>query len=219
MANVFITWGGWDGHEPEQTAAICADALRAEGHDVTVSDDLAPLADDDFMAQQDLVVPVWTMSTIAREQEAGLLKAVRNGTGCAGWHGGMGDSFRNNVEYQFMVGGQFICHPGGIIDYRVNITSDDPIVAGMDDFAMTSEQYFMHVDPSNEVLATTTFSGEHWGVDWVKDVTMPVAWKKRYGKGRVFYSSLGHVASDFDVPEAKEIMRRGCLWAMRQGES
>ncbi|MDE0007663.1 MAG: ThuA domain-containing protein [Gammaproteobacteria bacterium] len=219
MANVFITWGGWNGHEPEQTAAICADALGADGHDVTVSDDLAPLADESFMAKQDLVVPVWTMSTIAREQEAGLLKAVREGTGCAGWHGGMGDSFRNNVEYQFMVGGQFICHPGGIIDYRVNIASDDPIVAGMDDFAMTSEQYFMHVDPSNEVLATTTFSGEHWGVDWVKDVTMPVAWKKRYGKGRVFYSSLGHVASDFDVPEAKEIMRRGCLWAMRQGES
>ena len=216
MANVFITWGGWDGHEPQQTAAICAEALRAEGHAVTVSDDLAPLADEGFMAAQDLVVPVWTMARISREQEAGLLKAVRAGTGCAGWHGGMGDSFRNNVEYQFMVGGQFICHPGGIIDYRVQIASSDPIVAGLDDFAMRSEQYFMHVDPSNEVLATTTFDGAHWGIDWVKGVTMPVAWKKRYGAGRVFYSSLGHVAADFDVPEAKEIMRRGCLWAMRE---
>ena len=215
MANVFITWGGWDGHEPEQTAAICARALEAEGHAVTVSDDLAPLTDESFMGAQDLVVPVWTMATITREQEAGLLKAIRAGTGCAGWHGGMGDSFRNNVEYQFMVGGQFICHPGGIIDYDVRIASADPIVAGLEDFAMRSEQYFMHVDPSNEVLATTTFKGEHWGIDWVKGVTMPVAWKKRYGAGRVFYSSLGHVAADFDVPEAKEIMRRGCLWAMR----
>ena len=106
------------------------------------------------------------MSGISREQEAGLLKAVRAGAGCAGWHGGMGDSFRTNVEYQFMVGGQFICHPGGIIDYSVNIVSDDPIVAGLDDFQMHSEQYFMHVDPSNEVLATTTFAGEHWGIDW-----------------------------------------------------
>ena len=215
MANVFITWGGWDGHEPEQTAAICAQALEAEGHAVTVSDDLAPLADETFMAAQDLVVPVWTMATISREQEAGLLKAIRAGTGCAGWHGGMGDSFRNNVEYQFMVGGQFICHPGGIIDYDVRIASADPIVAGLEHFSMCSEQYFMHVDPSNEVLATTTFEGEHWGIDWVKGVTMPVAWKKRYGAGRVFYSSLGHVAADFDVPEAKEIMRRGCLWAIR----
>ena len=215
MSEVFITWGGWKGHEPEQTAAICADLLRDEGHRVTVADSLDALGDEDFMAGIDLVVPVWTMSRIGMDQEAGLLDAIRNGTGCAGWHGGMGDSFRNNVEYQFMVGGQFICHPGGIIDYDVQIASDDPIVAGLGDFRMRSEQYFMHVDPSNEVLATTTFQGEHWGIDWVKGVTMPVAWKKRYGAGKVFYSSLGHVAADFDVPEAKEIMRRGCLWAMR----
>ena len=215
MGSVFITWGGWNGHEPEQTAGIFADVLAAEGHEVTVSDSLEALADESFMAGIDLLVPVWTMSQIRREEEAGLLKAIRAGTGCAGWHGGMADSFRVNVEYQFMVGGQFICHPGGVIDYEVNIASDDPIVAGLDDFEMHSEQYFMHVDPSNEVLATTTFQGQHWGIDWVKDVTMPVAWKKRYGAGRVFYSSLGHVARDFDVPEAKEIMRRGCLWAMR----
>ncbi len=211
----FITWGGWNGHEPEQTASIFATVLRDDGFSVEVSDSLEKFCDPEFLQDQDLIVPVWTMSTITMEQERGLLAAIRNGTGCAGWHGGMADSFRNNVEYQFMVGGQFICHPGGIIDYDVNITSDDPIVAGLDDFQMKSEQYFMHVDPSNEVLATTTFSGEHWNVDWVKGVTMPVCWKKRYGSGRVFYSSLGHVANDFDVPEAREIMRRGMVWAAR----
>ncbi|MCY3622836.1 MAG: ThuA domain-containing protein [Gammaproteobacteria bacterium] len=215
MGRVFITWGGWNGHEPEQTAGIFADVLTAEGHEVSVSDSLEALADESFMAGVDLLVPVWTMSQIGPEQEAGMLKAIRAGTGCAGWHGGMADSFRLNVEYQFMVGGQFICHPGGVIDYEVDIASDDPIVAGLDDFQMHSEQYFMHVDPSNQVLATTTFKGEHWGIDWVEGVTMPVAWKKRYGAGKVFYSSLGHVAADFDVPEAKEIMKRGCLWAMR----
>lgn len=215
MGRVLITWGGWDGHEPEKTAGLCADMLSAEGHEVTVTDRLDPFADEAFLDGVDLVVPVWTMSRIGRTEEAGLLKAIRAGTGCAGWHGGMADSFRNNVEYQFMVGGQFICHPGGIIDYEVSIVSDDPIVAGLDDFEMHSEQYFMHVDPSNDVLATTTFQGEHWGIDWVKGVSMPVAWKKRYGAGKVFYSSLGHVAADFDVPEVREMMRRGCLWAMR----
>ena len=104
---------------------------------------------------------------------------------------------------------------GGIIDYEVNITSDDAIVAGLSDFSMKSEQYFMHVDPSNEVLATTTFAGDQWGIDWVSGVKMPVCWKKRYGRGKVFYSSLGHVASDFNVSEAKEIMKRGMLWATR----
>ena len=213
--NAFITWGGWDGHEPEQTATIFAEVLRTEGYHVEVSNALDAFEDEAFTNSQDLIVPVWTMSGISRGQETGLLQAIRTGTGCAGWHGGMADSFRQNVEYQFMVGGQFICHPGGVIDYKVNITSSDPIVSGLSDFTMHSEQYFMHVDPSNEVLATTTFSGSYWNIDWVKDVVMPICWKKRYGAGRVFYSSLGHVAADFDVPQAREIMKRGCLWATR----
>ena len=215
MKRALITWGGWLGHEPEQTACTFAEVLSKEGYIVSVIDTLDVLADESKLSEFDLLVPVWTMSQIKPNQEKGLLHAIRSGVGCAGWHGGMGDSFRNNVEYQFMVGGQFICHPGGVIDYTVNITSDDPIVEGLDDFEMKSEQYFMHVDPSNEVLATTTFSGDHWGVDWVKGVTMPVCWKKQFGKGSVFYSSLGHVLSDFDVPEVMEIMRRGALWATR----
>ena len=126
----------------------------------------------------------------------------------------MGDSFRNNTEYQFMVGGQWVAHPGGIIDYEVHITKhDDPITAGLQDFRMHSEQYYMHVDPMNEVLATTTFSGEY--ASWIAGCVMPVAWKKRWSEGRVFYSSLGHVRQDFDVPEVLEIMKRGMLWASR----
>jgi hypothetical protein len=126
----------------------------------------------------------------------------------------MGDSFRNSTNYQFMVGGQWVAHPGNVIDYRVNIVKhDDPIVAGLEDFNMHSEQYYMHVDPSNEVLATTTFSDQYH--DGIAGNVMPVVWKKRWGAGRVFYSSLGHVASDFNVPEAREIFKRGMLWASR----
>jgi type 1 glutamine amidotransferase len=157
---------------------------------------------------------MWTMGTIAKEQEQGLLNAVHGGVGIAGFHGTMGDSFRNNTEYQFMVGGQWVAHPGNIIDYTVNIANhDDPITAGLPDFKMHSEQYYMHVDPSNQVLATTTFSGEH--ASWIEGTVMPVVWKRRYGAGRVFYCSLGHVVPDFDVPEAREIVRRGMLWASR----
>jgi hypothetical protein len=142
------------------------------------------------------------------------LATIKAGTGLAGWHGGMADSFRNNVEYQWMVGGQWVAHPGNIIDYTVNITNhDDPITAGLADFQMHSEQYYMHVDPSNEVLATTTFDGTY--APWVAGTVMPVVWKRMWGAGKVFYSSLGHVARDFDVPEAKEIVRRGMLWATR----
>jgi hypothetical protein len=209
-----MVWGGWEGHEPEAATSIFAGILRGHGYEVDVETSLDVFLDASRLASMDLIVPVYTMSTISKEQEAGLLAAIRSGTGLGGWHGGMADAFRNNTEYQFMVGGQWVAHPGNIIDYTVDILKpDDPIVAGLGSFAMHSEQYYMHVDPANEVLATTTFTGEH--APWIDGVVMPVAWKKRYGEGRVFYCSLGHVAADFDVPEARTIVERGLLWATR----
>lgn len=209
-----IVWGGWDGHTPKQSTDLFEVILAKEGYRVEVSDNLDSYLDKEKMMGLDLIVPVWTMGTISREQEKGLLEAVASGVGIAGWHGSMADSFRNNTEYQWMVGGQWVAHPGGVIDYRIHITkTDDPIVNGINDFDIRSEQYYMHVDPSNEVLATTTFSGEH--AYWVKDVVMPVVWKRMYAKGRVFYASFGHTRQDFDIPEALEIQRRGMLWASR----
>lgn len=210
-----INWGGWDGHEPKKCAEMFGAVLEKEGFDVRIVHDLSVYCDREYMQSLSLIVPIWTMSTIQKEEEQGLLDAVALGVGIAGWHGGMADSFRNNVAYQFMVGGQWVAHPDGIVDYTVNIINKtDPITQGISDFRMRSEQYFMHVDPSNQVLATTTFP-ERKEAPWVEGVVMPVVWKKRWGKGRVFYSSLGHVAADFDVPEAVEIQRRGMLWAAR----
>ncbi len=216
MKKALITWGGWAGHEPQQCSEIFAELLRTEGYDVNVVETLDCYLDQEYMTSLALIVQAWTMSTITDEQEKGLLETVKTGVGFAGAHGGSGDSFRTNPTYQWMVGGQWVAHPGNIIDYDVTIVKpEDPIVAGLDDFQMHSEQYYMHVDPTNDVLATTTFSGEHGGASWIKDCVMPVAWKRMWGKGRVFYSSLGHVAKDYDVPEAKEIFRRGMLWASK----
>ena len=215
VKKAIMVWGGWEGHEPKQCVDIFAPILEEEGFAVTISDTLDTYKDRDLMAEQDLVVPAWTMGQIEGEQEQGLLAAVDSGVGIAGWHGCMADSFRNNTTYQFMVGGQFVAHPDGIIDYTVNIAApDDPIVAGLDDFQMHSEQYYMHTDPGNQVLATTTLEGRQ-SAPWVNGTVMPVVWKRAWGAGRVFYSSLGHVAHDFDVPEAREIQRRGMLWASR----
>jgi type 1 glutamine amidotransferase len=212
--STLVVWGGWEGHEPKQCVDIFAPYLRGQGYDVEISDTLDSYLDQEKMHALDLIVQVWTMGTITREQENGLLEAIKSGVGFAGWHGGAGDSFRNNTEYQFMVGGQWVAHPGGVIDYKVNITKpDDPIMAGLQDFEMNSEQYYMHTDPSNEVLATTTFSGEY--TPWIEGTVMPVVWKRMWGQGRVFFSSVGHVAKDFDVPEARTIVERGMLWASR----
>ena len=212
--NVLIVYGGWDGHDPTQTAHLFAGLLEQAGLDVTLSQTLDSFLDAELMGSVDMVVPIYTMSSITREQEAGLLDAVRErGVSVGGWHGGMADAFRNNTEYQFMVGGQWVAHPGNIIDYRVNVTDQGhPITAGIPDFDMRSEQYYMHTDPSNNVLATTTFNGDH--AFWIDGAIMPVVWTRAYGKGKIFYSSLGHVIGDFDVPEAREIVRRGLLWAV-----
>lgn len=215
MKSALMVWGGWSGHEPQQCTDIFAGVLRGEGYSVEITDNLDVYLDEAKLHAQNLIVQCVTMSQITPEQQAGLLGAIRSGVGYGGWHGGMADSYRNATEYQFMVGGQWVSHPGNIIDYTVHITvPNDPITAGLNDFAMHSEQYYMHVDPSNEVLATTTFTGEY-GYPQTRGVVMPVVWKRMWGDGRVFFSSLGHVASDFDVPEAREITRRGLLWASR----
>ncbi|MHB9034341.1 MAG: ThuA domain-containing protein [Anaerolineae bacterium] len=206
MKKALIVQGGWQGHEPKQVSDIFAAELTRNGFQVEVSDTLDAFLDLAALKALDLIIPEWTMGTIKREQLNPLLEAVKSGVGIAGVHGGMGDAFRNETEFQYMVGGQWVAHPGGDgIHYMVHITKpSDPIVAGIKDFEVSSEQYYMHVDPVNEVLATTLFG----------DTAMPVTWKKMYGQGRVFYCSLGHVAQVFSQdPQILPMVTRGMIWA------
>ena len=213
MREALIVWGGWSGHEPEQCARIYQSWLEQDGFKVYVENTTEAFADP-AIKDLSLIIPIFTMSKIEKEELSNLVAAVEGGVGLAGHHGGMGDAFREAVDYQFMVGGQWVAHPGNIIDYRVDVTrGDDPIMAGVESFPYRSEQYYMHVDPSNEVLATTKFNGDH--ASWIDGVTMPVVWKRKHGQGRVFYSALGHVASEFAVPEMATILRRGINWAAR----
>jgi len=209
---ILFVWGGWMGHEPDKCRDVFVPWMESEGAMVTVSDTLEAYVLYDLKKEFDLIVQTWTMGTIESKQEKALLGAVRSGVGLAGWHGGLGDSFRNTPEYQFMVGGQWVAHPGGVIDYRVNIIDHkDPVTKGLSDFDMHSEQYYVHVDPNVKVLATTTFTDKN--ASWIGGNVVPVVWKKAYGSGRVFYSSPGHVAKDFNVPQVLEIQKRGIYWA------
>ena len=209
-----IVWGGWLGHEPEKCAGIVANMLEGNGFEVQVASTTRAFADPG-LSDLSLIVPIYTMSKIEKDECANLTAAVQSGVGLAGFHGGMCDAFRDAVDYQFMTGGQWVAHPGNVIDFRVNVTRpDDPVMAGLKDFDFRSEQYYMHVDPSNQVLATTTFSGAH--APWTQGVVMPVVWKRQHGLGRVFYSALGHVAAEFQVPEMATLFERGMLWAARR---
>lgn len=204
MKRALIVWGGWEGHYPAEVANLLVGQLRKYSFEITIADTLDAFKAPD-LGKLDLIVPIWTMGHIEQDQLAPLLEAVRGGVGIAGQHGGMGDAFRNETEYQYMVGGQWVSHPGGDgVTYTVHIDgAPSPITEGIDDFEVTSEHYYMHVDPGNTVLATTRFG----------DVVMPVVWTKHYGKGRVFYCSLGHAPDVVRMPPVLDMLTRGMLWA------
>ena len=216
MKNVLIIQGGWQGHEPAPVAQRFARMLEKHGYSVTVSDTQEPLADAESLKALDLIVMSWTMGEIDHKYVENISRAVAAGTGLAGCHGGLCDAFRQDTDWQFMTGGQWVAHPGNDgTRYTVNVRrGSSPIVEGIEDFEVCSEQYYLHVDPAIEVLATTRFPvavGPHCAN---KPVDMPVVWTKYWGCGRVFYNSLGHHDDVFDAaPEAALLMERGLVWA------
>lgn len=216
MKTALIFQGGWQGHDPGPVSERFAKVLRENGYDVTVTDTLDTLRDAEYLKTLDLIVPCWTMGEIPSDCCKNVCAAVENGTGIAGCHGGMCDAFRNNTDWQYMTGGQWVSHPGGDgMEYTVKITDrENEIVNGIEDFLVRSEQYYMHVDPVVDVLAVTAFTVKNAFGKNDKIVDMPVVWTKMWGFGRVFYCSLGHSNALFDdVPEALLIMKRGMLWA------
>jgi len=215
-----IVWGGWDGHEPAAVADLFAEILRAEAFEVEVSDTLDAFRDADKLSALNLIVPVWTMGTITHEQREPVTRAVADhGVGIAGCHGGMCDSFRNDTEWQFMTGSQWVAHPGNDgVEYTVKFdrSIEHEISRGLPDFQVKSEQYYLHVDPGVRTLAYTEFptpgiEGPHTA----NPCRMPQVYTKMYGKGRVFYNALGHKRNVLEAEVPRELMRRGFVWAAK----
>ena len=215
MKKCLIVRGGWDGHQPVEVSERFKRILEAEGFSVEISETLDSFSDEEKLKSLHLIIPVWTMGEIPHEYVAAVSNAVASGVGIAGCHGGMCDAFRNDVLWQFMTGGNWVAHPGGAdVEFEVNISnSSSPLTAEIEDFKVTSEQYYLHVDPSVEVLATTTFPTVKWYHSTNGVVQVPVVWTKKWGHGRVYYNALGHQDNIFDIPEAGELMKRGLLWA------
>jgi len=212
-----IVWGGWEGHQPHQVADIFQRVLVEEGFQVEISNSLDVFCDAEKLRSMDLIVPIWTMGKITGRQFQPLTEAIQSGVGLAGCHGGMCDAFREQTEWQFMTGGQWVAHPGNDgVRYRVQITDrEHPITRGIGDFEVISEQYYLHVDPAVKVLAVTPMpvaDGPHVANG---PVNMPVLWTKFWGKGRIFYNSLGHQADIVQAEPCLTLMRRGFLWAAR----
>jgi type 1 glutamine amidotransferase len=215
MTKALITWGGWTGHEPDLVADLFRRMLEGEGMEVTVTDSLDCFDDAEGLRALDLIVPVWTMSELSRERATNVSEAVARGTGIGGCHGGMCDAFRGNPLWQFVTGGQWVAHPGGDgVRYTVRITEPDhELIRGIGDFEVATEQYYLHVDPANRILATTTFPTVSWYHSPNGEMEMPVAWTRQWGLGRVYYNALGHKANVIAEGAPYEMLRRGLVWA------
>ena len=211
--NVLVVWGGWDGHQPEIFSNLIEEWLISQQANYKIFNGIEAYEDLDELMKYDLIIQSITMGELKGKGASNLLKAVRNGVGIAGAHGGLGDSFRNNTGYQFMIGGQWVSHPGGKVDFKVNMIEDE-LTEGLNDFEIYSEQWYVHYDPNIDIIATTTFSGEVF--DWIDGVVMPIAWKKKYDKGKVFYISVGHDPMEFKKhSDAWKLLTRGFIWACR----
>lgn len=227
--NALVVRGGWDGHQPIEATDLFIPFLEASGFTVRIEDSPKVYADAQYMETVDLVVQCNTMTTIEREEFEGLRSAIEAGTGMAGWHGGIADSYRNNSDYLHMIGGQFACHPGkapeerkgepsdNFIPYRVNMlpaAAEHPITAGIGDFDLVTEQYWVLTDDYVDVLATTTLDAREFDA-WNRPVTAPAIWTRQWGKGRIFVATPGHSVEVLQDPNVKTIIERGLLWASR----
>ncbi|WP_307795433.1 ThuA domain-containing protein [Actinacidiphila acididurans] len=210
-----VVRGGWEGHAPVAISDLFLPFLKDHGFTVETAESLDVYGDADLLAATDLVVQCWTMGEIAPEHSRALSAAVKAGTGFAGWHGGVLDSFRGDLDYHLLTGGQFLMHPPGFLDHTVHPVPEragHPVIAGLGDFAVHTEQYWVATDPDIDVLATTTFPA---GEERDHPVVMPTVWTRVHGAGKVFVSAIGHKADDFDVPEVRTLTERGLLWASR----
>jgi type 1 glutamine amidotransferase len=225
-----VVRGGWEGHQPVEATDLFIPYLKAQGFAVTVEDSPAPYADADLMAGVDLIVQCMTMSTIQRDELQGLIAAVEAGTGLAGWHGGIADSYRNSADYLQLIGGQFVAHAARMepaertgeqtdnyVEHRIVMTpaaAEHPITAGIGDFELTTEQYWVLADDYNDVLATTTTATRPWGA-WQRPITAPAIWTRQWGRGRIFVATPGHKVDILLDPSVRTIVERGLLWAAR----
>lgn len=224
-----VVRGGWDGHQPVEATDLFIPHLIENDYTVRVEESPQVYADTAYLAGVDLIMQCMTMSTIEPDEVAGLRAAVAGGTGLAGWHGGIADSYRNTSDYLQLIGGQFACHPGkhpsqtsgeqsdNYVPYTVNLNPDaaqHPITAGIEDFDLVTEQYWVLADTYNDVLATTTQKVRDWD-PWHRPVTSPAIWTRQWGRGRIFVTTVGHRVDILRQRPVRTIIERGLLWASR----
>jgi len=228
MKKALIVRGGRPAHQPVETTEHFRPFLESEGFEITVSDSPKIYSDTEFMASVDLIIQC-IESEIDESSVRGLTKAVANGTGFIGWHGGVLVGFTQSESYYQLIGAKFVAHPGKaeelrtgkeddfFIDHTIEFTDlgkEDAITREFQNFDLTTEQYWLLADSYMKVLATTTQQSTA-GDPWKSPVTSPAIWTRQWGEGRIFICSPGHNLEVISHPIITQIIRNGAIWATR----
>ena len=161
---------------------------------------------------------------LSADQRSDLLSFIRDdGKGFVAAHSAV-TAFFSWPEFGEMLGGRFDEHPWGIADGTVVV--DDPAFPAMrglprtrvvhdelyqiKDFSREKIRVLAHLDASKLDLTKPLVHR--------KDGDFPVAWAKTYGKGRVFYSILGHADENWDDPAMAKMYFEAIRWALGLAE-
>jgi uncharacterized protein len=153
-------------------------------------------------------------------QKMALLDFVRSGRGFLGVHSAT-DTFYTWPDYLDLIGGYFNGHPWHQAVTIEVADAADPLVAFLggslqlndeiyqiSDFDYRGSRVLLRLDPSSVDLGKAGVHRRFYG--W------PLAWKRFFGEGRVFYSALGHEASVWQDPRYQRILTNAILWSTRR---
>jgi type 1 glutamine amidotransferase len=139
------------------------------------------------------------------EQLAGLRKFIERGGGFVPLHF---TSANANPDFLALVGASFINHPPhGPFEVRV-ADPDHPITRGLPPTMQIEDECYRSDYPDRAALHVLQTSHHTAGIDGE-----PSSWVREIGRGRLFYSALGHDARSFPNPELRELLSRGIRWA------
>ena len=176
----------------------------------TIASNPSILDDPDLHGKYDIILAYnqEAYTNLTPKQRDGLLHFVRSGGPWVGMHSA-GDFLKTSPDYVKMVGGKFQTHPPfGEMKVR-RILGDHPILEGVEDFITKDEFYYMTDCGLGDKHVLLVGEGPNDGK------TRPVAWTKRYGKGKVFYTVLGHALESFRNENFLKLLHNAVLWALR----
>lgn len=188
-------------HNSQEFLPYLASSLTPRGINFTYTNETSDL-NTDYLKYFDAVAVYANIDEIRSSEERALLKFVKAGGGlvpihCASY------CFRNSSKYVDLVGGQFSSHDTATFLLDI-VDANHQITTGLQAFETWDETY-VHDKHTDKHVLMERVEGDH---------REPYTWIKEYGKGRMFYTALGHDLRTWGQTEFHELLYRGIVWSI-----